>query len=95
MEHHVQHDQRDPRRRTGARTANWSLPLTITGNRKLQLRARTVSSAGTADNTKAIKKTETFGLTDQPPNTDVTGPSSTLVKTMTFTSPARPPTTWA
>ncbi len=70
---------------TGARTANWQLPLTITGNRKMTLRARTVSSTGTADNTKAIKKTETFGLTDQPPNTDVSGPSSTLVKTFTFT----------
>ena len=70
---------------TGARTANWSLPLTVTGNRKLQLRAQTFSSAGTGDNTPAMKKAETFGLTDQPPNTDVTGPSSTLVKTMTYT----------
>jgi PKD repeat protein len=70
---------------TGARTANWSLPLTITGNRKLTLRARTVSSTGVADATKATKKTETFGLSDQPPNTNVTGPSTTLVKTMTYT----------
>jgi PKD repeat protein len=59
--------------------------LTVTGNRKLMLRARTVSSTGVADNTKATKKTETFGLTDQPPGTSVSGPSSTLVKTMTFT----------
>ncbi len=70
---------------TGARTADWQLPLTISGNRKMTLRARTVSSTGVADNTKATKKTETFGLTDQPPNTNVSGPSSTLVKTMTFT----------
>jgi PKD repeat protein len=70
---------------TGARTANWSLPLTVMGNRKLQLRATTFSSAGTADNTPAFKKAETFGLTDQPPNTSVTGPSGSLVKTMTFT----------
>ena len=62
---------------TGTRTANWSLPLTVTGNRKLQLRAQTFSSAGTGDNTWAMKKTETFGLTDQPPNTNITGPSST------------------
>ena len=70
---------------TGTRTANWSLPLTVMGNRKLMLRARTVSSTGAADNTKATKKTETFGLTDQPPNTDVTGPSASVVKTFTFT----------
>ena len=69
---------------TGARTTNWSQPLTIVGNRKLELRARTVSSGGVADNTKAIKKTETFSLTDQPPGTNVTGPPS-LVRTRTFT----------
>jgi large repetitive protein len=70
---------------TGARTANWSLPLTIVGNHKLALRAQTFSSAGTGDNTPANKKTETFGLSDQPPNTSVTGPSGSQVKTMTFT----------
>ena len=70
---------------TGARTANWQLPLTVVGNHKLLLRARTVSSTGTADNTKATKKTETFGLTDQPPNTNVTGPSGSVIKTFAFT----------
>ena len=70
---------------TGTRTANWTLPLTIAGNHKLQLRAVTFSSAGTADNTPAIKKTETFGLTDQPPNTSVTGPTANPVRTQTFT----------
>ena len=70
---------------TGARTANWQLPLNLTGNRKLLLRARTVSSTGVADNTKATKKTETFGLTDQPPNTNVTGPSGSVIKTFAFT----------
>ena len=69
----------------GARSTDWSQPLTIAGNRKLILRARTVSSTGAVDGTKAAKKTETFGFTDQPPNTDVTGPSSALVKTRTFT----------
>ncbi len=70
---------------TGARTADWQLPLTVTGNRKLMLRARTVSSTGTADNTMATKKTETFGLSDQPPNTNVTGPPSGVVRTFAFT----------
>ena len=40
---------------------------------------------GPSTEPKAAKKTETFGFTDQPPNTDVTGPSSALVKTKTFT----------
>ena len=70
---------------TGTRTANWTLPLTIPGNHRMALKATTFSSAGTADNTPATKKTETFGLSDQPPNTNVTGPSGSLVKTMTFT----------
>ena len=70
---------------TGARSTTWSQPLTIMGNRKLQLRARTVSSSGAVDGTKAVKKAETFGLTDQPPNTNVTGPSSSLVRTSTYT----------
>ena len=69
---------------TGARSTDWSQPLTITGNRKLMLRARTVSSSGAVDGTKATKKTETFGLSDQPPNTSITGPSSP-VRTSTFT----------
>ena len=44
-----------------------------------------MSSTGAVDGTKAAKKTETFGFTDQPPNTDVTGPSAGLVRTRTFT----------
>lgn len=68
---------------TGTRTADWSLPLTVTGNRKMQLLARTVSSSGGADNTKATRKFETFGLADEPPNTSVTGPPSP-VRSFTF-----------
>ena len=40
------------------------------------MRARTVAGNGTQDPTKATKKIETFGLTDQPPNTNVTGPTA-------------------
>ncbi|MEO9326141.1 PKD domain-containing protein [Nocardioides sp. C4-1] len=68
---------------TGARTADWSLPLTIAGNRKMQLLARTVTATGAADNSKATRKFETFGLDDQPPNTTVTGPASP-VRSFTF-----------
>ena len=51
---------------TGA-NRTWRLPVTIAGNRELQVRARAVASNGTADNTKAAKKFETFGIDDLPP----------------------------
>ena len=62
----------------------WRLPVTITGNRELQVRARAVASNGTADNTKAAKKFETFGIDDLPPETAVNGPGSP-VNSLTFT----------
>ena len=70
---------------TGARSTDWSQPLTIAGNRRMIVRARTVSSTGAVDGTKAVKKTETFGFADQPPNTDITGPPAGLVRSRTFT----------
>lgn len=65
-------------------TRTWRVPVTMTANRELIVRARAVSATGTADNTKAAKKFETFGLSDQPPNTSVTGPGSP-VRSRTFT----------
>ena len=62
----------------------WRLPITISGNRELQVRARAVASSGTADNTKAAKKFETFGISDLPPETSVTGPGSPQ-NSLTFT----------
>jgi PKD repeat protein len=62
----------------------WRLPLTMTGNRELLVRARAVAANGTADSTKAAKKFETFGLSDQPPDTGVSGPGSP-VSALTFT----------
>lgn len=65
-------------------TRTWRLPLTVTANRELLVRARAVASNGTADNTKATKKFETFGLSDQPPTTSISGPGSP-VSALTFT----------
>lgn len=62
----------------------WRLPLTIPDNRELLVRARAIAGNGTADNTKATKKFETFGTSDQPPNTNITGPGSP-VRSLTFT----------
>ena len=62
----------------------WRLPVTISGNRELQVRARAVASNGTADNTKAAKKFETFGISDVPPDTSISGPGSP-VNSLTFT----------
>ncbi len=65
-------------------TRTWRVPITMTANRELIVRARAVSDSGTADNTEAAKKFETFGLSDLPPNTRVTGPRSP-VSSLTFT----------
>lgn len=58
-----------------ATSSNWSLPLTISGNRLLTVQAKTFANNGSSDATKAIKKFETFGLADQTPTTAITGPS--------------------
>lgn len=65
-------------------TRTWRLPLTMTANRELLVRARAVAGNGTADNTKATKKFETFGTDDRPPTTSITGPPSPL-RQLTFT----------
>jgi PKD repeat protein/uncharacterized Zn-binding protein involved in type VI secretion len=58
-----------------ATSSNWSLPLTISGNRLLTVQAKTFANNGSSDATKAIKKFETFGLSDETPTTSITGPS--------------------
>ncbi|KRB80009.1 hypothetical protein ASE01_00410 [Nocardioides sp. Root190] len=68
---------------TGA-ARTWRLPLLMTANRELLVRARAIAVNGTADSTKAAKKFETFGLSDQPPDTSVNGPGSP-VSALTFT----------
>src|SRR5690606_24136481 len=40
----------------GATSTSWSLPLTITNNRTLELRARAFSNSGSQDPSPAIKK---------------------------------------
>lgn len=65
-------------------TRTWRLPVTMTNNRELLVRARAVAGNGTGDNTKASKKYETFGTSDAPPTTSITGPSSPQAQT-TFT----------
>ena len=62
----------------------WRLPVTMTSNRELLIRARAVAGNGTADNTKATKKFETFGTADAPPTTSITGPPSPQSQ-LTFT----------
>lgn len=58
-----------------ATSSNWSLPLTISGNRLLTVQAKTFANNGSSDATKAIKKFETFGLADETPTTSISGPS--------------------
>ena len=65
----------------GATSTTWSLPLTITGNREMELRARTFSNSGSQDPSPAIKKFETFDFSDQPPDANVNGPGGIVAST--------------
>ncbi|TDU87829.1 PKD domain-containing protein [Kribbella voronezhensis] len=67
-----------------AASTGWSLPLTIPQNRALKVLARTIANTGAADNYKATKKFETFGTSDAPPDTTITGPTTSVVPTTTF-----------
>lgn len=69
----------------GATSTPWTLSLTIGGNRRLVVYARTVGNNGSQDATKAEKKFETFGLADETPTTSVSGPSGSIIPTTTFT----------
>jgi PKD repeat protein len=69
----------------GAATTGWSLPVTITGSREMDLRAVAFSSTGASDPSPATKRFETFDLSDQPPRSSVTGPSGSVVASTTFT----------
>ncbi len=70
----------------GATSTTWSFPLTITGNRELMVRTRTIGNNGSREQSLPDKKFETFGLTDQTPATTITGPSGTVIPTLTFTA---------
>jgi PKD repeat protein len=67
-----------------AASTAWSLPVAITGNRELQLMAKTFTAAGGSDATKAIKKIESFSLDDQTPTTGISGPSGSVLTSTTF-----------
>lgn len=67
-----------------ATTSDWSQTLTISGNRALQIRARTVAVNGSNDTTKAVKKIETFSIADKTPTASISGPSGVL-PSRTFT----------
>jgi PKD repeat protein len=68
-----------------AGATTWRLPLTIAGNHRIQAWARTVAVNGSTDGSKASKKFETFGLSDQTPTTSISTPSSgTVIPTLTF-----------
>jgi PKD repeat protein len=67
----------------------WRVPVTISGNRELVVRATAVAVGGQADNTPASKRFETFGISDVPPDTRITGPGSPLnSRTFTITGTA-------
>ncbi|HET9008115.1 MAG TPA: hypothetical protein VFQ04_15500, partial [Actinomycetes bacterium] len=67
-----------------ATSTAWSLPVTITGNRELQVMAKTFAVTGGSDATKAIKKFESFSVDDQTPTTSISGPSGGVLASTTF-----------
>jgi PKD repeat protein len=67
----------------GATTA-WALPLTITGNQVLTVRAKTFAVNGSSDSSKAIKKFETFSVDDRTPTASITGPTTSVIPSLTF-----------
>jgi PKD repeat protein len=67
-----------------ATSTAWSLPVTLTGNRELQVMAKTFAVTGGSDPTKAIKKFETFGLEDATPTTSINGPSGSVLTSTNF-----------
>ena len=67
-----------------ATSTAWSLPVTITGNRELQVMAKTFAVTGGSDATKAIKKFESFSVDDQTPTTSISGPSGSVLASTTF-----------
>ena len=54
----------------------WSLSLTLTGTRAIELHAQTFAKDGTSDSTRARKTMEVFSFDDQTPNTTILGPGS-------------------
>lgn len=67
-----------------ATSTAWSLPVTITGNRELQVMAKTFAVTGGSDATKAIKKFESFSIDDQTPTTSINGPGGSVLTSTTF-----------
>jgi PKD repeat protein len=66
-------------------TRTWSISATIATTRNLQILAKAFTTGGTGDATKADKLIESFGVEDQTPTTTVTGPSSSILSSTTFT----------
>jgi PKD repeat protein len=67
-----------------ATSTAWSLPVTVTGNRELQVMAKTFAVTGGSDATKAIKKIESFSFDDRPPTTAISGPSGSVLTSTNF-----------
>ncbi len=70
---------------TGTTSRDWSLSASVTGNHQLLLLAKTFSSTGAGDATKAQKKIESFQLDDLTPSTSINGPSGSVLTSPTFT----------
>ena len=72
----------------GATSTAWSLSgLTISDNHRILLYSRTFATNGTSEalTARPLQRIETFGIADQTPTTSITGPSTSVIPTETFT----------
>ncbi len=65
----------------GTNNRTWSLDVTLTGNRSVQIKAKTYGTNGSSDPTKALKNIESFSFDDQTPSTGISGPSGIQTST--------------
>jgi large repetitive protein len=69
-----------------ATSTTWSLTRTLNGTSAYFVYAKTFAlNGGGSDPSKAVKKIESFDLSDQTPSTSINGPSGSLIATTTFT----------
>ncbi len=67
-------------------STGWSLRVTVTGTRVLQIQAKTFAANGSSDSTKAIKKIESFSFDDATPSTGISTPSASILTSTQFTA---------
>ncbi len=67
-------------------STTWSMTTSLDGSRTININAKTQAANGVTDATKAVKHIESFNFADATPNTAITGPTSSVIASTTFTA---------